>query len=142
MASLRRVLQEYSGKPLTTMGQTDSEDPHLGKKRPSGMTANAKQDLRRDLEAVKRDNHRYFLICVVMILVLFVASIAVIFTNLGKPGLIKIAMAGFGVSTAGLITMMVNLWRVKSITEILLLLAVNMGPESVQTVINILSKRL
>jgi hypothetical protein len=144
MTSLRTVLNKYAdtnipGAPLGS-DETDQEEKPQ-KRRVKGPDID-KANLRKDLEAVKKDNSRYFVVCVVMIVLLFIISIIVVLTNLAKPDIIKIAMTAFGISTAGLITLMIKLWRTKSNTEMLILLAINMDAETIKSVINILAKRV
>jgi D-alanyl-lipoteichoic acid acyltransferase DltB (MBOAT superfamily) len=98
--------------------------------------------LKRDLSAVNKDNGRYFFVCVAMVVLLFLVSIGVILTNLNKPDIIKVVMAAFGISSAGLITMMIKLWREKSNVELLILLAINMDAETLKTIVAVLIKRL
>jgi hypothetical protein len=138
MPSLRSVL-------LKTVGQHAAPQDSLGSNEESRAVrapALDKDRLKRDLAAVNKDNNRYFLICVAMVLILFLVSVGVVLTNLAKPDIIKVVMAAFGISSAGLITMMIKLWREKSNIELLILLAINMDPETLKTVITIMVKRL
>jgi hypothetical protein len=144
MKSLQPVLQKYAGTSEATGVRLGSDETQL-ESRGEGSSDQQSIDrvaLRNDLEAVKRDNNRYFALCVVMVVGLFIACVVLVLTNLKNAGLIKIAMSGFGVSAAGLITMMTNLWRVKSNTEILLVLAINTDSETLRTIVNILAKGL
>lgn len=98
--------------------------------------------LRRDLETVRGANNRYFVLCVAMSILLFIISIVVVLTNLTNTGVVKVVMSAFGIPATGLITFMSKLWRVKSNTEMLILLAINTDADTIKAVINILSKQL
>jgi hypothetical protein len=100
------------------------------------------EKLQRDLAAVSKTNTTYFIICVIMVVVLFIVSIGVVLTNLNNPDIIKVVLAAFGVSCAGLITMMIKLWREKSNIELLIILAINMDLDTLKTVVAVLVRRL
>lgn len=144
MTSLRAVLHKYADAtvPSAPLGSDETDNEEKPERKRVKRADIDKANLRKDLEAVKRDNGRYFVVCVVMIGLLFITSIIVVLTNLANPDIIKGAMAAFGISTAGLITLMIKLWRTKSNTEILILLAINMDAETIKTVIGILAKRV
>lgn len=144
MTSLRAVLHKYADVtvPTAPLGSDETGNEEKPERKRVKRADIDKANLRKDLEAVKRDNGRYFVVCVVMIGLLFITSIIVVLTNLANPDIIKGAMAAFGISTAGLITLMIKLWRTKSNTEMLILLAINMDAETIKTVIGILAKRV
>ncbi len=77
-----------------------------------------------------------------MVVVLFIVSVGLVITNLQNAAVVKVVLSGFGVSAAGLITLMAKLWRVKNNTELLLILAINTDGETIKTVVNILAKAL
>jgi hypothetical protein len=140
MSSLRNVLLENVGPvalPKDSLGGDDTQE-----RRVPAVPALDREKLKRDLTALNKNNSRYFIICVVMVLILFLVSIGVVLMNLGKPDVIKIVMAAFGISSAGLITMMIKLWREKSNVELLILLAINMDSDTLKTVVAVLVKRL
>lgn len=139
MASLRSVLVKNVGepdRPNISLG-ADDEVPA-----PPKAPALDKDKLQRDLAVVYKDNNRYFIVCVVMVCALFVASVGVVMMNLNSPDVIKVTMAAFGISSAGLITMMIKLWREKSNTELLLALASNMGTGTLETVVKVLINKV
>jgi hypothetical protein len=140
MASLRSVLLENIGGaalPKDSLGGDDTP-----KRQETSEPVINKDKLQRDLKAVNKDNSRYFLICVIMVLILFLVSVGIVLTNLNKPDVIKLVLGAFGVSSAGLITMMIKLWREKSTVELLILLAISMDTDTLKTVIGVLAKRL
>jgi hypothetical protein len=145
MTSLSTVLQKYAepGRELTVqLGSDETHEEETPEKETTKGPTVDREALRKDLKALKQDNNRYFVVCVVMVILLFVVCVVVILMNLKDAGIVKLAMSAFGVSAAGLITVMTNLWRVKSNTEVLILLAVNTDSDTVKTVINVLAKRL
>lgn len=134
-------------KSLETLIKTYTQfDVSLGADEDDGDNKNVqsidKKNLRKDLEVVKSANKQYFLICVIMIIVLFIASLILVLINLAKPNIVTAIMTAFGISTAGLILLMIKLWREKSNTELLLALALNMDGETLKRIIEILAARL
>src|SRR2546421_334843 len=113
MRSLQLVLKQYSN-PSTGISvrlgadetQKDTETQISSPRQNLDRTS-----LRRDLQSVKRDNNRYFVICAAMVVVLFIVCVVLVIANLQNAALVKIALSGFGVSAAGLIKVMTNLWR-------------------------------
>lgn len=136
MASLKEVLtQNVELPPLSDkLGGGEKAAPPTVKVNKAG--------LKRGLVQVKKDNNRYFLICVAMVLILFAVSVGVVIFKNDQPDLIKAIMAALGVSSAGLITMMIKLWRDKSNVELVLVLATNMDDEALKTVLAVLVKKI
>jgi hypothetical protein len=140
MTSLRSVLLKHAGAlpaPKDSLGSADEPSIQV-----TPVPILDRDKLGRDLSVVNKGNNRYFFICVSMVLTLFAVSVGVVLTNLNKPDIIKVVMAAFGISSAGLITMMIKLWREKSNTELMILLAINMDSDTLKTIIAILAKRL
>jgi len=139
MKSLRSILLENVGSTIArdALGGDDAERRVVSTSPPLNV-----EKLKQDLSAVTKNNTKYFILCVIMVLVLFVVSITVVLTNLGKPDIIKVVMAAFGISCAGLITMMIKLWREKSNTELLIILAINMDLDTLKAVVAVLAKKL
>lgn len=142
MHSLREVLKDYSDAVRAPSALAGSIEGGVATEAVLPSKIIDREAFRNDLAALKRDNDRYFKICVMMIVLLFVVSVGVVLGNLSRPDWIKIALTGFGVSSAGLITVMINLWRTKSNTEVLLILVPNVDSDTLKTVIGILAKRL
>lgn len=152
MSSFKDIVNKYAAAEMTVPSNPDfpagtdfslgSEDENEApvtkrKKRP----ALDKENLRKDLDKIKNDNSRYFMICVLMVIILFIASLIVVLTNLERPTLITAVQTGFGISTAGLIWLMIKLWREKTSTEFLLALAIVDG-ETLKTVVDALAARM
>ncbi len=141
MKTLRRALLENLGSagiPKDALGGDEMLEKAVATSPPID-----RKKLEQDLRAVKRDNTKFFVICVIMVVFLFLVSIGVVLTNLSKPDVIKIVMATFGVSCAGLITWMIRLWREKSNTELVLALAINMNDlETLKTIVAVLVRKL
>src|SRR6266852_2960074 len=98
MKPLQPVLLRCVGIPKAPTIRLGSDDTQPEKRdvTSSDQRAIDRVALRSDLEAVKRDNNRYFVLCAVMVVVLFIACLVLVLTNLQNAGLIKIAMSGFG----------------------------------------------
>jgi hypothetical protein len=144
MTNLRGLLKQYSDTAAVVSVQLGTDETLEDEERdvgPRGQEFDRKA-LRKDLGRVKQDNNRYFVVCVAMVVVLFIVSVGLVITNLQNAGVVKVVLSGFGVSAAGLITLMTKLWRVKNNTELLLILAVNTDSGTIKTVVNILAKAL
>jgi hypothetical protein len=144
MTSLKSLLQQYSDGAHAISVQLGADETLSDAQRhvaARGQDINRKT-LRKDLQRVKQDNNRYFVVCAAMVVLLFVVSVGLVIVNLQNAAVVKIALSAFGVSAAGLITVMTNLWRVKSNTELLMILAINTDGETLKTVVNILAKAL
>lgn len=142
MTSLKSLLQQFSDTSAAVSVQLGSDETLADEKRHVGRQEIDRKALRRDLSRVKRENNRYFVVCAAMVVVLFIISVSLVITNLQNAAVVKIVLSGFGVSAAGLITVMTKLWRVKNNTELLLILAINTDSETIKAVVNILAKAL
>jgi hypothetical protein len=129
MRSLRTALQPFR----------DTDTAPLGATKPRPLN---REKLQQALAEVGRVNTRFFLVCVLMIVLLFAATVGVVLTSLDRPGVVQVALAAFGVSAAGLIRWMIALWREKNRTEVVLLLAVNMDDETLKTIVNLMAGSL
>jgi hypothetical protein len=138
MKSLSSILRENAGPGVAKDALGGDESEKISVTAPPLDV----EKLRRDLSAVSKNNTKYFVVCVIMVLVLFIVSIVVVLTNLSNPDIIKVVMAAFGISCAGLITMMIRLWREKSNTELLIILAINMDLDTLKAVVAVLAKKL
>ncbi|AUX41095.1 uncharacterized protein SOCE26_025000 [Sorangium cellulosum] len=98
--------------------------------------------LREQLRQVGRTSEAYFAVCVVMLMVLFVAALWAALRATEGTGFVKEAFAGLGVSMFGLIRAMLGLWREKVATDVLLTLAASLDSDTLRSVIAVLLKRL
>lgn len=134
MDSLRAVLAQYA-----------AASPKMGAQaaQPAAADAVAKtNDLKSSLQAVSRNNRAYFLVCVFMIAILFVAACWISLTHLQDPSFIQGVFAVTGVSFLGLITQMVRLWKTKVLADMTLVLAGNLDPADLRPVVELLLNSL
>ena len=89
----------------------------------------------------RRQLEVYFLACVGMIVLLFLVEVGIILTQFNKPDLVKVAVATFGVSTFGLITQLVRLWRDRDRTGTILALAQALEPADLRAVLHVMMER-
>jgi hypothetical protein len=94
--------------------------------------------LEERLRSLRRGLEVYFIICVAMIVVLFVAEVAVVLMELSSPALATAAMTAFGVSTAGLIVFMTRLWRDRDRTGTIIALAEALEPADLRAVLQVM----
>jgi hypothetical protein len=126
MSTLKTVLASYAKVEMAKLGGPETSAVEF-------------DNLRKDLKQIISGNNGTFAICVVMVLVLFGVQLWVALT---QPQLVKAAAGVFGISAAGLIFQMIQLWREKVATEILLGLIPVLDPPVLQTVINALIKKI
>jgi hypothetical protein len=116
----------------------------LGAKRVTGapvLSDAARANLIAELKALNRRNDRLVWVIVVLLVFLFLVSIWVVVAHLDQPKTAAAAGAGLGVSAAGCIVWLLQVWREKTAIEPLLLLAASLGGEALSTVISVLAKR-
>ena len=127
---LKDVLVRYS-----------ESSPHFGENF-AGAKPNQtdSDDLRRDLKAVSDQNRAYFLICVGMVLAIFVGACAIALRYISDPTFVKEVFAATGVSITGLVVQMMKLWKEKVNSDLVLVLARNLSPEGVLSILEVLLK--
>lgn len=136
MNDFRAVLAKYSARS-PKLGVEEARQPQ-----DAASLQGATNDLRGGLSAVSSKNRAYFIVCVVMIAVLFVASCWVSVTHLQDPSFIRNVFAVTGISFLGLIAQMVRLWKVKVLSDMTLVLAGNLNPGDLRPIIEILLSSL
>lgn len=92
------------------------------------------------LRGVVRGNVVYFNVCIGLVVVLFVASVIVVVTNLRNPALITAALGGFGISAVGLVGTLLQRWREKLAAEVLIELAVWFQGDQLRLIVNALHR--
>lgn len=140
--SLRDVVNKYAGPPVVPDVRAGSDQTNEPRTLKHDEPTIDRVALRKDLSAVNKSNTVWFGVCVGMLVLLFAVTVGLVIFNIDRPGLVKTALSALGISSAGVVTMMIRLWRTKSYTELLLSLAINMDAEAMRTVIGILAKRL
>lgn len=140
MTNLRDVLSRYAGvakAPTAPLGSDDNAEPAR-----SVAPAIDRDALRQDLTRIRDENKLWFSVCTAMVALLFIASIVMTVLYVREPATIKTVLSAFGISSAGLITLMFRFWRTKSYSEMLVVLAANMDAATIQSVIVILAKNV
>jgi hypothetical protein len=94
--------------------------------------------LREDLRRIIKSDTKYFNICVLMVLLLFIGAVLLVLANLKSPEVITAIFGVTGVSFAALLKQMVSLWREKAHSEAAYALATKLPPEDLKVVISIL----
>jgi len=140
--SLRDVVSKYSSPAVFPTVTAGSDETSAGPKTaPASFTVD-RVALRNDLNGVIKANKVWFQVCVFLLLALFIATLALVIVYIDRPALVKGALSALGISSAGVLTLMIKLWRIKSYTEILLLMAVNMDEATMRAVVDVIAKRL
>jgi hypothetical protein len=122
MARLKDVMREFVSMP--DMGGSRTDTPEFARM------------LSDRLRGILRSNTIYFNVCIGLVLVLFITSIIVVVTNLESPELITAALGGFGIGSVGLVSLMLQRWREKVATEVLLELAVWFQGDHLRMIVN------
>ena len=131
MSQLKSVLSAYAQANLA----------NLGGARPKSSAIDLEK-LTPQLQQVVQRNNKFFILCVAMILVLFVANITIVLLHHDNLKLVVATSGIFGISAAGLIALMAKLWREKVATELVLGLLPALEPAVFKTVITTLIRRL
>lgn len=100
------------------------------------------QHLGSQLQQIVQRNNKVFVVCVVMILLLFAANLTVVLLHHDNLKLVVGTSGIFGISAAGLIAQMIKLWREKVATELVLGLLPALDPALLKTVITALIRKL
>src|ERR1044071_6962575 len=114
METLREILQQHSGSPVTMGGRKDSATGKIDR-----------EALQRELTKLSRKNEKYFIIGIAMAVVLFIVLVVVAFVQLGKPDSFKAIPPLFGSSAALVVWRMFKTWREKNYTDCVLALVPN-----------------
>jgi len=97
--------------------------------------------LQRDLSAISKANQVYFNICVGMLLILFISSLAIVFMFIPNTQLLYSIFSVLGISVSGVITQMISLWREKSYVDLLYILAGTLKEDIIKSILQILVKK-
>jgi hypothetical protein len=132
MNDLRVVLAKFSEKSAKLGGEAapQSGDPKVLQSAANELTAN--------LQAVSAKNRTYFLICVSMVVLLFIAACWLSLTHLQDPSFVRNVFAVTGISFVGLISQMVKLWKIKVLSDMTLVLAGSLNPGDLRPIVEIL----
>src|SRR5215475_10979385 len=115
MKKLRALLTQYS------------EAPKLGDAE-EGRKLDVEK-LRDDVRHLGDQNRIYFLICFLLLVLLFVGAAALVVFSLGDPGRVKAILAASGVSFFGITTQMLKLWKEKVASDLTLTLVTNLNQQ-------------
>jgi uncharacterized membrane protein len=141
MKFFETILKEYSDPTVVKIIRLGADETQKAAesqvRRPTRVID--RKAMRQDLRSVKKDNNRYFFVCVSMVILLFIVCIVLVIMNACNSTVVTVVMSGFGISAAGLIKLMTGLWRSKSNTELLLVLALNTDGETLTNIVNILA---
>jgi len=97
--------------------------------------------LQSDLNTISKDNCVYFNICVGMLLILFISSLAIVFMFIPNTQLLAGIFSVLGISVIGVITKMISLWREKSHVDLLYILAGTLKEDIIKSILQILVKK-
>jgi hypothetical protein len=131
MNKLKSVLLAYAESNLASLG--------------GGTPKTSTVDLEKlapQLQQVVQRNDKLFMMCVSMIFILFAANLTVVIIHHDNLKLVAGTSGIFGISAAGLIILMIKLWREKVATELVLGLLPALEPAVFKTVITTLIRRL
>jgi|HubBroStandDraft_6_1064221.scaffolds.fasta_scaffold1176104_1 hypothetical protein len=132
MNDLRIVLAKFAAKSpkLGAEAAPRSDD--------SNALQSAANELRNSLKEVSVRNRAYFLTCVAMIALLFIAACWISLAHLQDPSFVRNVFAVTGISFVGLISQMIRLWKTKVLSDMTLVLAGNLNPGDLRPIIELL----
>lgn len=122
MSDLKTVLTKYAPSPDVAFGGKKKDLP--------------REQLRKDLLAVSDKNKSFFYVGAGMLVVLFIAALALVWVWRERPQLITGVFAATGISITGIIATMFSYWKEKVRTD--MLLALLGGTEDTETLKNVI----
>lgn len=122
MKNLKSVLLRYA--PQTKLGE--------------GEVPLQKEQLKADLQQLRKSNDWSFIICVGMVVLAFLISIGLVIVLFREPDKITILFSATGLTTAGLISVMREIWKEKVAIELTIVLLENMRPEAFESLLPVI----
>src|SRR5688500_199970 len=101
-----------------------------------------REAFRAELQALRRTNLWSMIAIVAMVVVLGIAVGFLIHRNIGNPPVVTSLFVGFGTVAAALTTVILALFQIKGQSDFLDGLARNLDGHTVQTIVDILARRL
>jgi hypothetical protein len=132
--NLKTVLERYSQPTSIKMGGPSTASP-------AALTPK-RQALMDELKKVQASNRLSYWICVGIIVLLIVISVAQLWLNTLRPDILKAVTAFIGVSASAMAIWLVRLWREKLAIETLLVLAVYGNDEALQLLLDWWAQKL
>jgi hypothetical protein len=139
MASLKETLRKYAALPT---GSLASDETAITQPLPPNTKTFERDSFIREIKQIRKNNEIYFWICIGMAAILFIVTIVIVFSNIGSSDVIKVATAGLGATTAGVLAFTVKMVRTKGNIETLLALAPEVNDDLLKMIIEILGRRL
>ena len=131
MKKLQSILNRYS-----------DFDASLGGGENRILNDEQREKLRLDLAKIYQTNDRILWIPIGMLTTLFILSIIIVLRNPNNPNVLRGTAMAFGISTAGCIRWLINIWREKTSVQMLIPIAVQLEGDALKTVLMILSRGL
>jgi len=125
MKDFKRILRRYA--PQVKMGD--------------GEILLRKEQLKTDLQRLRKSKDWAFSICVGMVVLAFLISIGLVATLFREPDKITILFGATGLSTAGLISVMRGIWKEKVAIDLTIALLENMRPESFESLLPVILQK-
>ena len=99
------------------------------------------ESLKLELETLRDAHQRTFYLCAGMVITAFIASIVVVILLMNDPSKIAALFGATGVTTAGMITLMVKIWKEKVAIDLTLALVGSLQPEAYGSFLAIIAKK-
>ena len=141
MASLKETLLQYSKISTPFSDEERIHDSDAGPA-PTPPPKFDRAGFLKEVRAIRKRNEVYFYVCIAMAVTLFIVSIFVVINNLHESGVVKTAMAGFGITTAGVLSWTFKSLRTKNVTEVLIMMAPEVNDDLLRLIIETLARRL
>jgi multisubunit Na+/H+ antiporter MnhF subunit len=125
MKDLKSVLQRYT--PQIKMGE---EEVPL-----------QKEQIKADLQRLRKSKDWAFFICVGMVVLAFLISIGLVIALFQDPDKVTILFSATGLTTAGFISVMRGIWKEKVAIDLTIALLENMRPEAFESLIPVILQK-
>lgn len=141
MFRLDSLLRKYARKPATIKGGADELQAPPAVTVPVAPPLN-KEEFRHDLDGLVRTNTFSIALVTIVIVLAFGATLLMIRQYATNASAVATLFVGFGALTAALTTAIFAMFKVKAHSDMLRILAKHLDSASLQTVIDIVAKRV
>ena len=139
MFSINALLNRYSRTAATIRGGSDELEPTTSTAVQAPVLD--RQKFRKDLDGLRRMNTVAIVTLGTVILIAFLITLYLIRQYNGNATTVAALFVGFGTLTAGATTAILGAFRVKAQSDLLWMLSANIHAVSLQTIVDVLSKR-
>ena len=138
MLSLKKLLERYARSYTTIRGGSD--ELQAAEPSPAPQPVVKKEEFQQDIEGLIRANTTVIAFISVIVLALFVSTLLLIQKYIANPTVVASLFVGFGALSMGLTTVIVNLFKIKTQSDVFRILSRTLDSASLQTIIDIMKR--